>query len=75
MHILLLLLRWLSRLNCASMLEPLLLRKDVSLVLKAVSAEFVGFSVESFKCKARQMTSSTSGNSSSSSTTIESSLA
>jgi hypothetical protein len=74
MHIPLLLSRWPSRLNCASMLEPLLLRKDVLLIPRAASAEFVSFLVKSSKCRARQITLLTSGNSLSLSTTIESSL-
>jgi hypothetical protein len=52
MHIPLLLSRWLSRLDCANMLELLLLKKDVLSVPWAKSVEFVGFLVKSFKCRA-----------------------
>jgi hypothetical protein len=67
--------RWLSKLDCAGMLELLPSRKDISLVPWAVSAEFVGFSVEASKCRARRMTLSTSRNLSSSSAAMEPSLA
>jgi hypothetical protein len=50
-HVPILLLRWPGRLNCASMLELLLLRKDVLSVSYAASAEFVSFLVKFFKCK------------------------
>jgi len=60
MHVPLLPLRWPGRLDYAGMLKLLLLRKDVSSVPWAVSAEFVGFLVKSFKCRARRITLLTS---------------
>jgi hypothetical protein len=75
MYIPLLPSRWPGRLDCTGMLATLLSGDDVWSVPRTASAEFEGSSVESSKYRARRITLSIGGNSSSSLAAIESSLA